>query len=533
MKKYLIATTYVYPLIALLGLLVAPTVASGQNRTPPDELYGPLFKDVQMSRIFPDSKTFPDCTPLYSADEILDKYNRAKGQPGFDLTRFVNEHFTLPVTPNAHYGSNQQLAPADHIRQLWQVLTRTPDKQNAAGSLLPLPNAYIVPGGRFREIYYWDSYFTMLGLRESGRGDLIESMINNFAFLIDTYGHIPNGNRTYYLSRSQPPFFSLMVRLYSEIKGPGVLREYLPQMQKEYDFWMQGADSLTRPYTAHRRVVKLPDGVVLNRYWDDRPVPRPEAYREDVELAHQAQTRSGAAPEAVYRHIRAAAESGWDFSSRWFRDGKTFSTIQTTEILPVDLNCLLYHLEETLAEAYQQDGRADVSTQYRQKTEARKNAIQKYFWSATRSYYMDYDFVAQQYTTVYSLAGTYPLFFKIADSRQAREVGRHIRLEFLKSGGALTTLNRTGQQWDAPNGWAPLQWITYRGLRNYNINETAYHLRDNWLAIIEKVFRNTGKMMEKYNVSDTNLEAGGGEYPNQDGFGWTNGVYLRMKTSKK
>ncbi|GAB3173849.1 alpha,alpha-trehalase TreF [Telluribacter humicola] len=533
MKKYLIINYYVYSILALFGLVLAPTVTPGQNRIPPDELYGPLFKDVQMSRIFPDSKTFPDCIPLYDAAEILDKYGRAKGEPGFNLAKFVSENFSLPKTLTTNYESNEQLTTAAHIQQLWPVLTRTPDDQNAGGSLLPLPKAYIVPGGRFREIYYWDSYFTMLGLRESGRDDLIESMIDNFAFLIDTYGHIPNGNRSYYLSRSQPPFFSLMVRLYSEMKGPDVLKRYLPQMQKEYDFWMQGADSLTRPYTAHRRVVKLPDGVVLNRYWDDRTVPRAEAYREDVELAHQAQTKTGATPEAVYRNIRAAAESGWDFSSRWFRDGKTFATIQTTEILPVDLNCLMYHLEETLAEAYQLDAQAELSAQYRQKTEARKNAIQKYFWSATRSYYMDYDFVAQQYTTVYSLAGTYPLFFKIADSRQAREVGKHIRLEFLKSGGVLTTLNRTGQQWDAPNGWAPLQWITYRGLRNYNNNGTAYPLRENWLALVEKVFKNTGKMMEKYNVSDTNLEAGGGEYPNQDGFGWTNGVYLRMKSSKK
>ncbi|HEV7347013.1 alpha,alpha-trehalase TreF [Telluribacter sp.] len=533
MKKYFKISNYAYPLLTLFALVLAPAVAPGQVRLSPDELYGPLFKDVQMSRVFPDSKTFPDCIPLYDAALILEKYSRAKGQPGFDLARFVSENFSLPPTPNTGYDSNTQLSTAEHVRQLWPVLTRTPDDQKGAGSLLPLPQPYLVPGGRFREIYYWDSYFTMLGLRESGRGDLIENMLDNFAYLIDTYGHIPNGNRAYYLSRSQPPFFSLMVRLYSQMKGPAVLSRYLPQMQKEYSFWMEGADGLSQPYRAHRRVVRLPDNVVLNRYWDDRPAPRPEAYREDVELAHQAEVKGGTPPESTYRNIRAAAESGWDFSSRWFRDSKTFSTIQTTEILPVDLNCLMYHLEATLAEAYQLNNQGVLAGQYRQKAEARKAAIQKYFWDPTRTFYMDYDFVAQQFSNVFSLAGTYPLFFEIADPRQAREVGRHIKIEFLKPGGVLTTLNRTGQQWDAPNGWAPLQWVTFRALRNYNINDTAFNLRDNWLNLNEKIFKSTGKMMEKYDVSNTNLEAGGGEYPNQDGFGWTNGVYLRMKNSKK
>ena len=157
--------------------------------------------------------------------------------------------------------------------------------------------------------------FTMLGLKESGKVDMIENMVDNFAFLINTYGHIPNGNRTYYLSRSQPPFFSLMVALLASIKGDEVYLKYADAMEKEYKFWMDGADKL-KPGDAYRRVVKMKDGTVLNRYWDDAATPRPEGFKEDVAVAE----RSGRDKEEMYRNLRAGAESGIDFSTRWFAD---------------------------------------------------------------------------------------------------------------------------------------------------------------------------------------------------------------------
>src|SRR5690606_14397665 len=152
------------------------------------------------------------------------------------------------------------------------------------------------------------SYFTMLGLLESGRIDLVRSMVANFAAMIERYGHVPNGNRTYYLSRSQPPFFAAMVVLLADHDGPGVLATYLPALEREYAFWMDGAESLA-PGTAHRRVVRLADGTLLNRYWDDCDTPRDESHIMDVATA-AASPRP--APE-VYRNLRAGAESGWDF----------------------------------------------------------------------------------------------------------------------------------------------------------------------------------------------------------------------------
>lgn len=512
---------------------VAPSFTYGQPHISPEELYGSLFRDVQSSRIFPDSKTFADAIPLDDPVLIIERYHREKSSPDFDMETFVRGHFRMPAHIASEFISDKSEPVSEHVRKLWSVLTRQPEMQERGGSLIPLPHEYVVPGGRFREIYYWDSYFTMLGLKESGRAELIEHMLNNFAYLVDTLGFIPTANRTYYLSRSQPPFFSLMVRLYSEMEGKKVLKKYLPQLQKEYDYWMDGSEDVGAPFTAHRRLVYLPDGVLLNRYWDDKATPRPESYREDTELAHEVADKYGTAADEVYRHIRAAAESGWDFSSRWFSDENDFASIHTTDILPVDLNCLMYHLEKALAEAYLLTDNRRMHLLYEEKARQRNVAIQTYFWDESKHYYMDYDFKKRDFTKAVTIAGAFPLYFKLAPKPHSHYIRAYIRLNFLKSGGLLTTTVRTGQQWDAPNGWAPLQWIVYKGLRNYNFHRTANELSDEWLGLIEKEFRHSGKMLEKYNVSDTNLMAGGGEYEIQEGFGWTNGVYLRMKNRKR
>lgn len=497
----------------------------------PDQIFGDLFEAVQCSHIFDDSKTFADAIPLSDPEQICAQYQREKDQSGFEIAKFVMQHFRIPEHIASTFEANRKESVSKHIDRLWPVLTRQPDQQERGGSLIPLPNSYVVPGGRFREIYYWDTYFTMLGLKESGKTDLMGSMIKNFAYLIEQFGFIPTANRTYYLSRSQPPFFSLMVKLYADSEGPDVLSRYLPHLQQEYDYWMQTPE-VDEPFTAYRRLVKLPDGALLNRYWDDMDTPRPESYIEDIELGEIAHQQFATPPRDTYRHIRAAAESGWDFSSRWFADKNDFSTIHTTDILPVDLNCLMYFLEKTLADAYLHTGDKKMHLRYEQKAARRALAIETYFWDKQKHFYMDYDFKTRSVTSHITLAGAFPLFFKLASNHQARFVKGYMRLNFMKSGGLLTTNVGSGQQWDSPNGWAPLQWIAYKGLRNYNFHQAADQISDEWLGLIEKEFKHSGKMLEKYNVSDTNLIAGGGEYEVQEGFGWTNGVYLRMKNKK-
>ncbi|MEM7367051.1 MAG: alpha,alpha-trehalase TreF [Bacteroidota bacterium] len=495
-----------------------------QSLSDPADQYRELFEAVQLAGLFPDSKTFADCTPLLSEEEILAQFAAQKDQQEFDLQSFVNAHFKPPHAYASGFEADKSRSVSEHIESLWPILTRKPDTQTS-GTLIPLPNPYVVPGGRFGEVYYWDSYFTMLGLQVSPTAQsMIRPMIDNFAFLIDTVGFIPNGNRTYYLGRSQPPFFSLMVRLLSEVEGKQVLGEYYASMQNEYAFWMAGADSLSEGRPAFRRVVLLSGGELLNRHWDDFPRPRSESYREDVELQQDTRRTS----EDLFPNLRAGCESGWDFSSRWFRDGMNRGTIRTAELIPVDLNSLLYHLELTLAEAAEVSGDVAAHAGYQDAAQARKTALNAYCWDAQQQMFSDYDFVNADRTKIPTLAMMYPLFFRMADEAQARATASIIATDFLQPGGVVTTLSQTGEQWDAPNGWAPLQWMTIQGLRNYGDDEIANQIKERWTKLNIKVYRNTGKLVEKYNVMDLSLDAGGGEYVLQDGFGWTNGVLLKL-----
>ena len=533
-------------------LFLAATVMAQQT---PDQIFGELFHDVQMNRVFKDGKTFVDCTPKREPKAILSDYKKQKVTPGFSLADFVNQNFEVPVAPQVNYIQQEKDVTA-HIKNLWGVLKREKDVKKEGSSLIPLPNPYIVPGGRFREIYYWDSYFTMLGLKESGETEMIENMIKNFAYLVNTYGHIPNGNRTYFLSRSQPPFFSLMVQLLAEIKGRQVFAEYLPVLEKEYQYWMEGADKLQNG-TAFKRVVRLEDGSLMNRYWDESTAPRQESYREDIETAEKAVQRmlmvskfknEAAQKKAeqalrveIYQHLRAGAASGWDFSSRWFTDPNDISTIDVTSYVPVDLNSLLYQAELNLKLAYtslpantptETAKKSSMASLYDRNAQARKKAIDKYCWNEAKGMYADYHFVKKQSSDAVTLAAMFPLFMKIADKQRAEKQKEVLMRDLYKPGGFATTTLTTGQQWDAPNGWAPLQWITIKGLQNYYYAEDATAATERWVKLNKDVYSRTGKLMEKYNVVDTQLEAGGGEYPSQDGFGWTNGVLLAFMSQK-
>ncbi|GAA4442729.1 alpha,alpha-trehalase TreF [Ravibacter arvi] len=486
--------------------------------------FGVLFRDVQMSGIFSDSITFNDCIPKHSPAEILAKYNTEQEEADFDLADFVLENFDFPDFKPQHYESRLDRPIADHIELLWEILTRE-HLAESGSSLIPLPNPYIVPGGRFRGLYYWDSYFNMLGLEESGKIDLIESMLENFSFLIGELGFIPNANRTYYLGRSQPPVFVLMIEILSHHKGPQTWDRYLPYLEKEYLFWMNGHELLSEENPAANRVVRLPDGTLLNRYWDNSDAPRPESYREDVEVGRLSERSS----REVYRHIRAAAESGWDFSSRWFKNGMRMEHIHTTDILPIDLNCLLCHTEKVLIAHYADlPHKRELVETLSQRMSARETAIRTLFWEKQAGFFVDYDWIEGKRRDVLTLAALYPLFFSLASAQQAKKTAAKLEALFLKPGGFVTTLHESGQQWDLPNGWAPLHWITVSGLSRYGFDELARTGCERWLRGNYLVYKKTGKMTEKYNMLDRLEDAQGGEYPNQDGFGWTNGVFLKL-----
>ncbi|KUQ79635.1 MULTISPECIES: alpha,alpha-trehalase [Enterobacter cloacae complex] len=508
-------------LLAVAASGAAEEMNAGQTNSP-DILLGPLFSDVQSAKLFPDQKTFADAVPNSDPLTILADYRMQRRQSGFDLRHFVEVNFTLP-------GEGEKYVPPagqslrEHIDDLWPVLTRTTDKaSNKWDSLLPLPKPYVVPGGRFREVYYWDSYFTMLGLAESGHWDKISDMVDNFAYEIDTFGHIPNGNRSYYLSRSQPPFFSLMVELLAT-HDSDALKKYRPQMEKEYAYWMDGVDAL-QPGQANKRVVKLDDGAVLNRYWDDRDTPRPESWLDDVNTAKSNPNRSAT---EIYRDLRSAAASGWDFSSRWMDDPQKLGTIRTTSIVPVDLNALMFKMEKLLARASQESGDTASASKYEALATARQKAIESHLWNE-EGWYADYDLKSKKVRNQLTAAALFPLYVKAAAQDRADKVAAATSSRLLQPGGIATTTVNSGQQWDAPNGWAPLQWVATEGLQNYGKDKVAMDVTWRFLKNVQHTYDREKKLVEKYDVSTTGTGGGGGEYPLQDGFGWSNGVTLKM-----
>jgi len=496
-----------------------------QAEQPPQVLFKDLFVAVQTAGIFPDGKTFVDVVPKAAPAEILKEYHAARPGSTETLRRFVEGHFTIPAAAISQTSPPNRVSVVTHIDQLWDQLTRRTPTAPPYSSVLPIPHPYVVPGGRFRELYYWDSYFTMLGLAESGRQDLLTDMVRDFAYLVDTYGHVPNGTRTYYLSRSQPPFFFAMVGLLAKdgADPAAAYAQYLPQLKREYEFWMEGAKGL-RKGSAHRHVVAMPDGSILNRYWDDRDTPRDESYRSDTELARQ----SGRPAREVYRDIRAAAESGWDFGSRWFADGKTRATIDTTEMIPVDLNSLLFGLENAIKAGCEHRGEAACAREFARRATARRSAIDRYLWNESQGTYFDYDWTRSQPVTRDSAAIAYPLFFGVSSGAQAAAVAKVMARSLLRDGGVVTTPLSTGEQWDAPNGWAPLQWMAVGGLRRYDQNGLAETVACRWMVNVLNVYNQSGKLVEKYDVVTTGRSGGGGEYPLQDGFGWTNGVMRKL-----
>ena len=493
---------------------------------------GPLFHDVQMARVFPDSKTFVDARPRSAPETIAALYLTERTKAGFDLRAFVTEHFDAPRPAVSRATSDTAQSMEEHIKGLWPTLTRPADKPDAHSSLIPLPGSYVVPGGRFREVYYWDSYFTMLGLIQDGRLDLVKNMLDGFAYLVRTVGHVPNGNRSYYLNRSQPPYLAAMVGLYATAADTARALEYLPTLEAEHAFWMAGAETVA-PGSASRRVVRLRDGSLLNRYWDDLPEPRPESYREDYELAQRVPAEKR---EQLYRDIRAAAESGWDFSSRWMRDPADLRTLETTELVPVDLNSLLYHSERTIAALRLKRGApgdAEVAARFAAEAEARRRALLAAAFDPATGFFYDVRWrTGERVTDRPTMAAAAPLYFGLATPEQGRAVADRLGREFLSPGGFVATLIKSGQQWDAPNGWPPLQWLGVQAAHAYGRDDIANDARSRWLALNRRTYRVTGKMTEKYDVLDMSKRAGGGEYPAQDGFGWTNGVARAMSAQE-
>lgn len=498
-----------------------------QDLRPPSIALGGLFSAIHAAHLFTDAKAVADATPDQAPTDLVAEWRQEKDLPDFDLKRFVSQHFTIPVLRSAAYSRKPGENVRDYISGMWDVLTREPDTAVPWSSLLALPETYIVPGGRFSEFYYWDTYFTMIGLYEDGRIDLLRNVVRNIASLIDRYGHMPNGNRTYYLSRSQPPFFSLMLDLLASHDGQVVYTSFLPEMQREYDYWTHGAETL-KPGTAWQHAVRLPDGTLMFRPWDDMDSPRDESFPQDLATAQHTQRP---APE-LWRDLRAGAETGWDYSSRWLVDDRTLETINATSLVTIEYNALMAHLEQTLSHAYALNGEKEKAALYNRQATQLQDAINHTLWNEKEGAYFDYNWRTGQLRDVLSTATLVPLFLHLAPQEKADAVARTVKARLLHAGGLTVTDRETGQQWDYPNGWAPEEWMAVKGLEQYGHDALAADIGHRWMARVIGTYEKSGVLLEKYDVVSPDISAtggkGGGEYPMQIGFGWTNGTLLGL-----
>ena len=391
------------------------------------------------------------------------------------------------------------------IADNWKNVIR--DNKEDEGSLIGLPYPYTISGTNqmFREIYYWGTYFTNVGLILSGQTQLAQNNIDNMTYLISQYGFMPNGNRTYFLDRSQPPFLSQMVvELYAVTKNREWLKEKYESLKQEYVFW-QG-----------KRMT--PSG--LNRFYGQ--IPDSEALKEFGQYMcnrfGMESSPDGAVMEEYGKALYSFAESGWDCSSRYGLTPHHFNSLE--------LNCMLYNMEQNLSFIATEIGTGEAPD-WAEKATARKTLMQALMWDEEKGFFADYNFIAKKRNDMVATSTFYPLFVGLADKRQAASIYAVLgRIE--EAYGLASTEKRDDLydlQWDHPYGWPCQQYIVIRGLLHYGYKEDALRLAKKYTDIVERNFVSTGTLWEKYNVC-TGGVTNNKEYGTPPIMGWTAATYL-------
>ncbi|XP_072678371.1 trehalase isoform X3 [Canis lupus baileyi] len=512
--------------------------------------HGELLHQVQMAKLYQDDKQFVDM-PLNSApDQILQRFRELAAThnqsiPLEQLRAFIQEHFQAggqelqPWTPEDWKDSPQFLqkisdpklrAWGGKLHELWKRLGKKVKPEVLSHpeqfSLIYAAHPFIVPGGRFTEFYYWDSYWVMEGLLLSEMPGTVKGMLQNFLELVRIYGHVPNGARVYYLQRSQPPLLTLMMDRYvSHTNDTAFLRDSIGTLALELDFWTQN------------RIVSVSSGgksYVLNHYAVPYGGPRPESYSKDAELAN---TLPEGDRETLWAELKAGAESGWDFSSRWLVGGpnpKLLSSTRTSKFVPVDLNAFLCQAEELMSNFYSSLGNSIQATKYRNLWQQRLAAMKAILWDEEKGAWFDYDLENRKKNLEFYPSNLTPLWSGcFSDPNVVDKVLKYLEDSQILTYqyGIPTSLQNTGQQWDFPNAWAPLQDLVIRGLAKSpspRAQEVAFQLAQNWVRTNFEVYSRDSAMYEKYDISNGGQPGGGGEYEVQEGFGWTNGVVLML-----
>jgi alpha,alpha-trehalase len=510
---------------------------------------------------YPDGMSLVCATPLKPYGEIVEDYVRQKDEPGFSPRRFWDANFKTPGPNDGLVIAPEGMDIDAYIQAVRPTFIKSGEAQG--GFDFDLPFEYPGAGGRFDwHLFPHDAYHILKGWAADGRWDKIIDCIDDMEYEIMYLGYPANGNSGIYASRFQMPYFSHAVRMLSEKFGDAALLRYLPALEREYNYHMYGVAELPETpagvAAASRCVVRMPNGTLLNRYWDDAEGPRLESLKEDVDLGKLVvHGLTGAAREArlakFYKDMRSAAGSGWDFSSRWFADGQNIETICTTDIVPIDLNCLLVDSAETLTAAYTAKARQaaaagedptpylERSRQYGQDVQQRKEGIVTYLYDPVKKIFGDFNFVEGRLTGIESAAMAFPLYIGMTNEEQTFGVAEAIRDRFLHIGGIICTLNDTGEQWDGRNVWASPNWAAIRGLarmahilmaQNIDTEELfvlAEQARSAFLSGIETVFAKYGIIPEKIDGFDPTQLAGGGEYELVKLLNMTMETYRAMK----
>jgi len=497
---------------------------------------GVILNAIQNSGIYADSKTFVDMPLKFDPKVIEENFKKIENHTIPNLSKFLRENFEtagseiMSWTPsdwvqNPPFIQNMKTENykefAKQVHEMWKALGKQLIPDVAINpqrySMIPQKNPFIVPGERFHEFYYWDSYWIIRGLITSGMQETAKGILLNAFDLIKVYGFIPNGARVYYLNRSQPPFLSEMVRYYYDhTKDITLLKYAIQYLVIEYKYWM------------NTHAVELPGGHVLNRFYGDSKRPRPESYKEDM---HAVKEMTEDQAQSFFSDIIAGAESGEDFTSRWFTVGSDLRSISTRSFIPVGLNSVMYKFESNMVYFYNVL-QLNPIINFTQAVMKRKSAIETYLWNPNTFQWYDYSLTNNSQVTRPYPSNWFPVWAGAHDSAYTSQILESLKNSgLLQVGGVLTTHLESGQQWDSPNTWAPHQSLIVEVLLQLNIPESiklAETVALRWINTTYLGFQSVKMMHEKYNALIPGASGSGGEYPPQIGFGWTNGVTLEF-----
>jgi alpha,alpha-trehalase len=500
----------------------------------------------------PPRSDLEQCTP----DDYVDLKNYDLLNPFTPIESFKKTKDIRALIANLKNKDVVEVLLAINLRwkSLCQRKSQMLTKQNTT-TLIDLPNYFIIPGGRFRETYYWDTYYIMQGLIISGMNQSVLKTFENLMYMINKFGFIPNGTRTYYLNRSQPPYFSIMLKKVLKI-DPSYLEKGLKAAEKEYNWWMRNKKIIIK---------KKGTEYTLNLYRVISDTPRLESYREDMTvfknvLERQNKIRGFLAvsedsenkdfaffrskskgeeekykekiAKRLFSNLKSAAESGYDFSTRWQIDENDLGSISIVDMIPVDLNVILFKTEKILSKLYYKLGNKRKGDLYLRKYQQREEAINKILWNHEKNVWMDWNYRLTRFQDkAFYPSNLLPLAFGIKPPVSSYKIIKMYEKELFSYPGGIPASSEglpQKQQWDFPNAWPPHQHMAVKIFMRMKEPKLALNVAQRYYQSVYNGYKNRNEFAEKYLANDVGGKGGGGEYVPQTGFGWSNSVFLKF-----